>query len=168
MLSTESLESLSSGLDIPIPLSAALLADARFFEWTHAPEGKTVAVRLAAIASEVHVKQVIRSTAGERAQLVEMLLSKPRDFSVAARVLFSQVMEAVNGRSLKAENPTLEKAQSASEVRNRIAHRGEIPDLASARAAVATAVEVAKWLEGVVRDHGVQTSVQTPVDGNLE
>jgi hypothetical protein len=135
--SPDSVRALLSDLNTPIALPDALLADAGFFQWQHAPEGGTVAVLLAAIAAEVGVKEVLRATAGEKRELGEVLLSKPRDFSVAARILFSDVMTTINGRSLKRENPALEKAVGALfETRNRIAHRGETPTAAEALTAV--------------------------------
>ncbi len=137
-------------LDHEITLARSLLADAEFFRWKHFPEAVAVAVLLAAIACEVDVKDVIRSTAGAKADVAELLLSKPRDFSVAARVLFSEVMSAVNGHSLKADNAVLEKAVGLLfETRNKVAHRGELPTYSEAIQSLETAAKVFEWLDGV-------------------
>src|SRR5262249_7608397 len=129
-----------------ISLGEALLADADYFRWSHFPQAIPGAVLLAAIGCEVRVKEVIRATAGERKAAVELLMERPRDFSVAARSLFSDVMAAANGRSLKQEHPDLEKRLGrVFEIRNGIAHKGAIPSLVVARECVETARDVMVW-----------------------
>lgn len=76
-----------------VPLAEALLADALYFQWEHFPQAAAVSVLLAAIACEVKVKEVLRATAGNKLALVEVLLGHPRDYSMAARSLFSDAME---------------------------------------------------------------------------
>ena len=131
----------------PLSLSEALLADALHFRWNHFPQAVAAAVLLAAIACEVGVKDVVRRTAGDRLEAVELLMSRSREFSGAARMLFSQVMHAANGRSLKSEDEELEKAVGRLfEIRNGIAHRSEIPSQMDADACVETAEKVLEWL----------------------
>jgi hypothetical protein len=131
----------------PISLSESLLADVGFFRWSHFPQAGAAAVLLAAIACEIEAKSVIRRTAGDRLEAVELLMSRAREFSGPARELFSKVMKAANGRSLKEEDSGLERDLGALfEVRNGIAHRSQIPTLEQAMASTRTAERVFEWL----------------------
>ncbi len=84
----ESAKVLLDSLQTPVTLAESLLADALFFEEEHFPQAVAVAVLLAAIACEVYAKEVIRRTAGPKLELAELLMTKHRDFTFAARSLF--------------------------------------------------------------------------------
>jgi len=66
-------------------------------------------------------------------------------------------MKAVTGRSLKEENDELWKGVDVQlfPLRNRLAHRGEIPSKEDAEAAVRTAAKAIAWLKTVVAGEGV-------------
>jgi hypothetical protein len=114
------------------------------------PQAGAAAVLLAAIACEIRVKEVLRNTAGERVDAVELLISRAKEFSGSARDMFSKVMFAANGRSLKEEDSELEKAVGALfEGRNAIAHRGEIPATKAVLTSIETASRVLSWLDGI-------------------
>jgi hypothetical protein len=136
-------------------LAETLLADALYFRSANAPREATatLSVLLAAIACEVGVKAVARRIAGEQLKLVELLLGRPRDFSTAVRTLFTDVMVAASGRSLKDEDPSLAKAVGRLfEVRNGIAHQGKPATPKEAYECCAAAQQAFDWLSTVERD----------------
>jgi hypothetical protein len=66
------------------------------------------AVLLAAVACEVAVKTTLTDRAdGSQAALLELLLNRPRDYSMAAASLFHEPCGIILGRSLKVANPEL-------------------------------------------------------------
>jgi hypothetical protein len=138
-----------------VPLAEALLADALHLRWGKTPPQatSTLSVLLAAIACEVRVKAVVRRIAGEQLKLVELLIGRPRDFSTAVRTLFTDVMVAASGRSLKEEDPNLEKAVGRLfDVRNGIAHEGKTATPKEASECCAAAETAFDWLSAVERD----------------
>lgn len=108
---------------------------------------------MAAIACEVAVKQSLRDAARpEQQELVELVLSSPRDVSLAAATLFDKGCKAVVTRSLKEENASLYKrVDKLFQDRNKIAYRGGegLTDDVLAEH-VATAREALEWLSTVV------------------
>lgn len=82
--------------------------------------------------------------------LIEIMLTSPRDFTVAVKALFHGVMRAAVGRSLHQENADLfNEVNALFEARNRLAHRGELPTEEVARRAVAAAVGAFEWLDSL-------------------
>jgi len=104
---------------------------------------------LAAIACETKIESVLRERVSpEKTALVELLIAKPRDFSVAASALFSDVLAAALGRFLKKDKKVLhKKIERLFEIRNRIAHRGERPQQDEAYSVVVGARELFEWLD---------------------
>ena len=96
-----------------------LLADAYSLVGLH------YSVVLAAIACETAVKTVLsESSTQEQKELVELLLSSPRDYSLAARSLFDEPCRIILGRSLRDDDRTLYKRiVRLFEDRNRIVHK---------------------------------------------
>jgi len=108
-------------------------------------------VVLAATGCEAAVKTALRAGANtDQLPLVELLLDRPRDFSVAAAALFDEPCRVVLGRSLKTDNSQLfQKVWRLFEDRNKIVHRAldkirPPPDL---RGEVAAAAAAVSWLE---------------------
>lgn len=81
-------------------LADSVLADAA---WLHShPRDTPRVVLTAAIACELKVKYVLRAKAKpDAAELLDVLLESPRDFSIAAAALFDRPMKAIAGRSLR-------------------------------------------------------------------
>lgn len=111
----------------------------------------THGVLLAAVACEVAIKtHLSESATDEQSKLVDLLLSRPRDFSMAAASLWDKPSSAVLGRSLREEDPALyARVDRLFEDRNRIAHKA----LAGLRAEqelrneIAAAREAVDWLQ---------------------
>ncbi len=128
-------------------IAFALLADARHLA-SHTPQDWLRAVLAAAIATEVRVKQVLRSAAADDARpLVDLLLDHPRDASVAAANLFDKAMHAACGRSLRADDPGLfRQVEALFRVRNAVAHHARRPTAEQGAQAVQAAVGAFAWL----------------------
>lgn len=130
------------------PLPALLLADARFFARRKGGAERQRAVLLAAIATELKVKQVLRNVPPQKATFVDIIIDSPRDVSVAAVALFDKTLQAAIGHSLREEQKDLfKRIGRLFELRNLIAHSGLIPDLGEARLVVNSAREVSDWLD---------------------
>lgn len=139
----------SLGRPSELPLGRTLLAEAgHLASYTMIPHASR-ALLMAAVACEVHVKAALRTAAAaEQAPLVDLLLENPRDWTLAAAGMFDKLADATAGRSLRKEAPETYKAVVALfEARNRLAHRGEIPTRAEARAHVAAAEAAFQWLD---------------------
>jgi hypothetical protein len=134
-------------------LHKVFLSDAQYIAKESPWRNLRQAVLMAAIACEVAVKQFLRAAASpEQQELVELVLSNPRDVSLAAATLFDKGCKAVVSRSLKEENASLYKrVDKLFQDRNKIAHRGGegLADDVLAEH-VATAREVLEWLSTVV------------------
>jgi hypothetical protein len=132
-------------------LHEIFLADAAYIARESLWRNMRQAVLMAAISCEVAVKQRLRKGASaEQRELVELVLSNPRDVSLAAVSLFDKACKVVIGRSLREENLELYKrVDKLFQDRNKIAHRGG-PELADDTLAehVNTAREALKWLSG--------------------
>jgi hypothetical protein len=110
-------------------LAELLLADARFIAASAEPPDPSRALLVAAVACEVKIKAFLRECANaEQAPLVELLLSNPRDWSVAAAALFDQPLRIVarditQGRAgegfVETRQRTFSAAQCASSPRGR-------------------------------------------------
>lgn len=128
-----------------------LLADARetlaFTE--HADVRR--AVLLAAIASELKIKETLREkTPSHRRDLVDVILDNWREVDFAIAQLPHKPMKAAIGRSLHEDEPGLfDAVVELFNRRNRIAHYGERPTVSQARDAVGAAVQLSTWLDGL-------------------
>jgi hypothetical protein len=108
------------------------------------------AVLLAAIASEVKIKDTLREkTPAYRRELVDVVLKGWREVDIAIAELPHKAMRAAVGRSLHEEDPKLfDAVTKLFTLRNRIAHYGKEPTLSEARAAVAAAVRYPRGSTG--------------------
>jgi hypothetical protein len=108
-------------------------------------------VVLAAIGCEVAVKTALRDGANaDQLPLIELLLNRPRDFSLAAAALFDEPCRLVLGQSLKTDDSQLyKKVWHLFEDRNKIAHRAlnAIRPPSDLRDEVAAAAAAVSWLE---------------------
>jgi hypothetical protein len=134
---------LAESIEAPTP--EMLLADALHHASVVDPQPQR-AVLLAAIACETKIKSVLQNRVSpEKAGLAELLVARPR----SAAALFSEILKAAVGPSLKASRPDLaRRIECLFQVRNRVAHSGEVPTLHEADAAVSAAREVFEWLDG--------------------
>jgi hypothetical protein len=109
------------------------------------------AVLLAAIASEVKIKDTLRQkTPDHRRELAEVTLKNWREVDIAIAELPHKPMKGAIGRSLHEDDPDLFAAVRALFTRrNAIAHRGEAPTLAEARDSVGAAVGLSAWLDSL-------------------
>ena len=110
-------------------LGDVLLADARFVADTAEPPDPSRALLIVAVACEVKIKSFLRASANrDQAPLLELLLSHPRDWSLAAAALFDKPLKIVAGRSLKDEPGDLwKRIDKLFQRRNALAHRGKRP-----------------------------------------
>jgi hypothetical protein len=145
------LSALSKGTEPEV--AELFLADARHALSYSEPRDPTRAVVLAAIALEVRTKQAVRRLASvDQRSLVDLVLDRPADVSISVVALLNVGLDAVVGRSLKAEDKALnDSVQKAMALRNDIVHRGLRPDPEQARAAVGAVVRANKWLGEVLR-----------------
>jgi hypothetical protein len=141
------LQTLIDDSGLPTP-AETLLADARFLISAAAPPDPSRALLIAAVACEVKIKTFLQERATRaQAPLVELLLERPRDWSMAASALFHQPLHIVAGSSLKEADVRLYKRiVQLFERRNALAHRGQAPSQAHAFDSVNAAREVFTWL----------------------
>jgi hypothetical protein len=142
-----------------VAVADVLLADAReamdppsvSVEWQKDPRDTSRAVLLAAIASEVKIKTTLVEKAPEdRRDLIKIIVSNPRDITVAAAQLVHKTMKGAVGRSLHEDDPGLfEAVEKLFRTRNRLAHDARRPTTEEADQAVTTAVELFRWLDGL-------------------
>ncbi|MFN7937451.1 MAG: hypothetical protein U0R19_29255 [Bryobacteraceae bacterium] len=119
-----------------VALAERLLADAEHHP-AGIPANRQYSVLMAAIACEVKVKDTLRSGSSS---------ASPRDRGGVAS-LFDKAMMALMGRSLRLEDRDLYKrVDRLYQLRNRIAHVGEIPCEATTREAIDTARSAFEWL----------------------
>lgn len=106
---------------------------------------------ITAIGSEVKVKSTIRTKADAVQQLfVEFILGNPREITLRAIGLFDEVISLVVGKSLKTDNkPVFKALERLFQLRNRVAHKGELLQVSEARLAVSAAVEASHWLDSL-------------------
>jgi hypothetical protein len=109
------------------------------------------AVLLAAIASEVKIKDTLRQKTPEhRRELAEVILKNWREVDIAIAALPHKAMKAAIGRSLYEDDPDLfAEVERLFKRRNDIAHRGLAPTLAEARESVGAAVRLSAWLDSL-------------------
>jgi hypothetical protein len=138
---------LATGHQESPPTALVLLADARHLA-TRPPQDWARAVLAAAVATEVRVKQALRSAATDDGRpLVDFLLDNPRDASLAAVNLFHRAMQAVCGRSLHIDDPGLfREVDFLFRLRNEIAHHARRPTAERGARAVQAAVGAFAWL----------------------
>lgn len=150
-LTPQDVADLSHQLREELPLWARVLADARYYTWSDEWAAPERAVLLAAVACELAAKETLRESAhAETGALVELLLERPRDWSLAAVSLFDEHLRLVTGHSLRDDDRELWKqVNSLFQERNRIAHRGARMDGETARMLVDSAVQATEWLATV-------------------
>ncbi|HEX6699985.1 MAG TPA: hypothetical protein VF101_04570 [Gaiellaceae bacterium] len=140
-------EQVEGGNDAPI--AETLLADAEHFAWGEAPD-PVRAVLAAAIACEVKVKRNLRERVHpDRADLLDFILENPREITVtAADTLFDKVMKITQGRSLRDSDRSLfREIKRLFEIRNAVAHRGEVPSITDARTGTKASRQTFAWLD---------------------
>jgi hypothetical protein len=146
LASIERLRPLQEGDALP-DLADTLLADARFLASTADPPDPSRALLIAAVACEVKIKATLVALATpEQAPLAQLLLSRPRDWSLAASALFNEPLKIIGGKSLKDEKALWKRVIDLFEGRNDLAHRGHVPTEKQGKDAVDTAREVFTWL----------------------
>ncbi len=135
---------------LDLPVAETSLADARLLAESVSPDLPR-ALLTAAIAAEAKIKATLVTKANPlAADLVQLLLENPRDFSMAASALFDKALQAVAGRSLKNDDPALyRRIGRLFEVRNALAHRGKRPTAEEAKDGVSAVVEVFTWLDAL-------------------
>jgi hypothetical protein len=124
-----------------------LRMDAWYFLRHAEPIDPRRALLMAAIACEVEVKQTLteQATGKDVESLIRQVVNRP---PVAG--LFDAPMKAAAGRSLKDDNETVFASIGLLfERRNGLAHRGEMPDEAQARAGVEAMRDAFRWLDGL-------------------
>lgn len=141
------IEAMSQGAEAPTP--ERLLADARAIHWpTFSGPDHQRSVLLAAIASEMKVKETLLAQASPEAKpLVEIITENPREVTQSVPQLLRATAAAVVGRSLFEDDRELWKqVDKLFTLRNRVAHRGHTPSEDEARKAVEAAVALFSWL----------------------
>lgn len=136
-----------------VPPAESLYADAQQLASENPPDLKK-AVLIAAIACEAKVKETLQTCSrAELLPMVDLFINHPRDFTVAALSLFTDVMKVVMGRSLKEENAGLAKRiGKLFEHRNAIAHsKSNAPSDDDLRDGVEAAKLALDWLDQVQR-----------------
>jgi hypothetical protein len=135
-------------------LAESFLSDALFYSWRAAHPNPQMGLILAAIATEINVKQVLSEIAtADQRELVHLVIANPRDVTMAVSALFDKALEAVIGTSLRKDDVDLYKSVvRLFEHRNALAHRGERAfGEATIKEDLRTAQRVFKWL-GCLRD----------------
>jgi hypothetical protein len=129
-------------------LADSLLADALFLAQDAEPLDLPRALLVAAIACELKIKATLREHASEaQRELVDVLLSNPRDWALSAVAHFDAPLKAVAGVSLREADRELWKPATALfERRNALAHRGVMPSDDDALDSIRTAVALFRWL----------------------
>jgi hypothetical protein len=145
------LQSVTEGKTPSLP--EILLADAAYYAVYAAPTDLPRALLSAAVACEVKIKFTLRELVRPDGELLlELLLSNPRDYSMAAASLLDKAAKAVTGRSLREEDPKLfKRVEALFSRRNALAHRGQLPSEESALDSVRAAGEAFRWLRSLVR-----------------
>lgn len=132
------------------PVAATLLADAQaIYSHRSRAADHQRAVLLAAIASEIAVKERLRELASaDMADLVDIILSNPREVTQSPPQLLHTTCKAVTGISLHDDDKPLfnDVEKRVFRVRNAIAHRGMLPTEAEGRKAVDIASRLQRWL----------------------
>lgn len=135
------------------PLAATLLADAQAI-YSHRAEGADHqrAVLLAAIASEIAIKERLRALASpDMAELVDIVLSNPREVTQSPPQLLHMTCKAITGVSLHQQDKPLfnDVELRLFKLRNALAHRGQRPTADEGRTAVDIAVRLQRWLSSL-------------------
>lgn len=138
--------------DSEIGAADQVLADVRYISVQRSPDWRQLAL-FAAIACEMKIKEVLTDSATRtQSGLLELLLNRPRDWSMAAAALYDHALDAVCGRSLKRDDRDLyKKVNSLFEDRNKVAHRGQPVDSSLVSAHALTAERAFGYLEEVRR-----------------
>jgi hypothetical protein len=126
-----------------------LLAQASYLVRSVPDPQPGLAVLLAAVACEAHVKEVLLERAESATKpLLDTLLRKPRIFQEPALELFGEVARAVLGKSLRDDDRALwKKIDELFQARNKMAHVADRPSLEKARELVIAANQAMKWVD---------------------
>lgn len=129
--------------------TSSLLAQASYLVRSVRDPQPGLAVLLAAVACEAHVKEVLLERVDSATKpLLDTLLRKPRIFQEPALELFGEVARAVLGRSLRDDDRALwKKIDELFQARNKMAHVADRPSLEKARELVIAANQAMKWLD---------------------
>jgi len=143
-------------------LAESLLRDALFVAQHCQPNAGLSAV-------EFRIKEVLRGAAdGSTLEMLELLLTNPRDWSLAAAALWDRPSKVIIGSSLREEDPELwKRLEKLIQRRNGLAHKGKIPASDVIKEDVKTAVRLFKWLDktmkaGRQRSHSPPTPLAPP------
>jgi hypothetical protein len=133
-----------------LPLPDSLVADAAYLIGIR-PPNEQQAVLLAAVGLEVAVKAALRRKADPaKLELLDYILTNPRDVAQQALALFDGTMKVAIARSLKDDDrPLFNRLRLLFEKRNAVAHRGEAVSLDEAKDLVAAATQALTWLSGL-------------------
>jgi hypothetical protein len=165
---TEIIERVNRGDEAPI--AETLLADAEHYA-RHAVRDFRRAVLMAAIACEVKVKEILRERATKaQRSLVDFALENPREITLtAADGLFNKLIFATLGRSLRQDDRQLFRdIEALYTARNRIAHRGLMPDEAEAGRVVRAARRSFTWLDSLPQPGAAEGGPEGPVPERIE
>jgi hypothetical protein len=133
------------------PLAEALLADAGFAIQGKPPDSAR-ALLGAAVACEVKVKTFLRTHASsEQEGLLELLLSNPRDWSLAAAALLDKPLQVLTGARFREHDggDLRKRITKLFERRNQLAHLGRLPPDQEAQEALKSARELFEWLDSI-------------------
>jgi hypothetical protein len=132
-------------------LAESLLRDALFVAQHSDPNASLSALLLAATAAEFRIKEVLRRAAdGSTLEMLELLMTNPRDWSLAAAALWDRPSKIILGSSLREADPELwKRLEKLIRRRNGLAHKGKIPSSDEITEDVRTAVRLFKWLDQV-------------------
>ena len=126
-----------------------LLADAKYYALAAPTRHFGLGVVFGAMACEVGIKDHLQERASpEQAALVEVVINKPREVTLAAVDLFNTGLRAVTGRSLKDDDSkTFKLLQRLFEMRNAHVHRAApTPDLNEVREVLEAATTALEYL----------------------
>jgi hypothetical protein len=127
----------------------SLLAQASYLVRSVRDPQPGLAILLAAVACEAHVKEVLLERVDSATRpLLDTLLRKPRIFQEPTLELFGEVASAVLGRSLRDDDrPLWKKIDELFQARNKMAHVANRPSLEKARELIIAANQAMKWLD---------------------
>jgi hypothetical protein len=130
-------------------LAESLLLDALFVAHHSEPTASLSALLLEATAVEFRIKEVLRRAAhGSTLEMLELLMTNPRDWSLAAAALWDRPSKIILGSSLREADPELWKhLEKLIQRRNGLAHKGKIPSSDEITEDVTTAVRLFEWLD---------------------
>lgn len=142
-------------------VAESLLADAVYYVDAAEPVDPARALLCAAIACELKIKAILRQAAhGAELDLLELLLTNPRDYSLAASALFDRPLKVVAGVSLREfDKPLWKRIDRLFTQRNHFAHRGVTPMPDHADDGIKAAIEAFGWLDELLGQRSVNSRI---------